>query len=200
MSLGELFMVAVALAADAFAVSVCKGLASSAGYVKTGVVCGAWFGAFQALMPFIGWILGKSISKYTEGFSAYIAFALLAFLGVKMIAEAISEKREASVSLSEGRVFYSEKNSSLSVGIMLLLSIATGVDALAAGFSLSAVGVNVYFATVFIGTVTFILSFVGAAAGARLGKKAGIKAQLAGGAVLIALGLKLLAEYLLGRC
>ena len=91
MSVAELFVLAVALAMDAFAVSICKGIASAEKYIKTGLVCGIWFGFFQALMPFIGWLLGSTVADYVESYSAYIAFALLMFLGIKMIVEAVKE-------------------------------------------------------------------------------------------------------------
>lgn len=197
MSIWELLVMAVALAMDAFAVSICKGLATSGDYIKTGLVCGIWFGAFQALMPFMGWLLGSTVSSYIESYSAYIAFALLAFLGVKMICEAISEVREQKCACAEGidaSDLNSEKNASLAPNVMLVFAIATSIDALAAGLSLAAMGANILVAVTFIGIVTFLFSFVGAAAGARIGSRFSTKAQIAGGVVLLALGIKILVE------
>ena len=94
MSFGEILLLSVALASDAFAVSICKGLSTRKQYIKTGLICGVWFGAFQALMPFLGWVLGSTVSGYVNRFSAYIAFLLLAFLGGKMIHETISEGKK----------------------------------------------------------------------------------------------------------
>lgn len=197
MSIFELLVMAVALAMDAFAVSICKGLATSKDYIKTGLACGIWFGAFQALMPTIGWLLGSTVSSYIDSYSAYIAFALLGFLGVKMIWEAISEAREQKCACAEGidaSPLASEKNASLSPRVMLVFAVATSIDALAAGLSLAAMGANIVVAVAFIGVVTFLFSFVGAAAGARIGSRFSTKAQIAGGVVLLALGIKILIE------
>ena len=201
MSAWELLIMAVALAMDAFAVSICKGLATSKDYIKTGLACGIWFGAFQALMPFLGWLLGSTVSEYIDSYSAYIAFALLAFLGVKMILEAISEAREQKCACAQGVNICSqsaEKNASLAPKVMLVFAIATSIDALAAGLSLAAMGANIAIAVAMIGVVTFLFSFVGAAAGARIGSRFSTKAQIAGGAVLIVLGIKILVENFIG--
>ncbi len=200
MGIWELLIMAVALAMDAFAVSICKGLASAGSYIKTGLACGIWFGVFQGLMPFIGWLLGSTVSSYIEGYSSYIAFALLAFLGGKMIFEAIGEAREAKCAAAEGIICDEnrEKNASLAPKVMVVFAIATSIDALAAGLTLAAVGMDIFgalIAVLFIGVVTFLFSFVGAAAGARIGSKFSTKAQIAGGVVLIALGLKILIEH-----
>lgn len=201
MGIGELFVLAVALAMDAFAVSICKGLASSKKYLKTGLVCGLWFGFFQALMPFIGWLLGSTVAEYVESYSAYIAFALLMFLGVKMIVEAVKEEMEIRKACSEGVCRCcknDEKNSSLAPKVMIVFAIATSIDALAAGLSLAAVDANVWIAISFIGVVTFLFSFVGSAVGAKIGEKFSTKAEIAGGIILCALGIKILVEYFLG--
>ena len=201
MNAWELLIMAAALAMDAFAVSICKGLATSKDYIKTGLACGIWFGAFQALMPFLGWLLGSTVSEYIDSYSAYIAFALLAFLGVKMIWEAVSEAREQKCACAQGVNICSqsaEKNVSLAPKIMLVFAIATSIDALAAGLSLAAMGANIAIAVAMIGVVTFLFSFVGAAAGARIGSRFSTKAQIAGGAVLIALGIKILVENFIG--
>lgn len=200
MSIGELFILAVALATDAFAVSICKGLASKEGYIKTGLVCGIWFGFFQALMPFIGWMLGSTVAEYIDSYSAYIAFTLLVFLGMKMIVEAVKEMIEARSEAADGVCLCDcndEKNSSLAPRVMVVFAIATSIDALAAGLSLAAVSANIFVAIAFIGVVTFLCSFVGSALGARIGSKFSAKAEIAGGIILCALGIKILVEYFL---
>lgn len=181
----DMFFLAIGLAMDAFAVSICKGLASKGNYVKTGVVCGIWFGIFQALMPFIGWLLGSSVSEYIESFSSYIAFGLLAFLGVKMIIGAFKD---------DGG---DETDSSLGFKVMIIFSIATSIDALAAGLSLAAVDANIIIAIALIGIITCIMSFVGSVFGAKVGVKFKTKAEVAGGIILIIIGLKILIEYLI---
>ena len=200
MGIGELFILAVALAMDAFAVSICKGLASKENYIKTGLVCGIWFGFFQALMPFIGWLLGSTVAEYIDSYSAYIAFALLVFLGMKMIVEAVKEMIEAKREAADGVCLCDcndEKNSSLAPRVMIVFAIATSIDALAAGLSLAAVNANIFIAVTFIGVVTFLCSFIGSAVGARIGSKFSAKAEIAGGIILCALGIKILVEYFL---
>ena len=135
MNTGELLLLSIALASDAFAVSVCKGLSSRKDFLKTGLVCGLWFGAFQALMPFLGWLLGSTVSGLVSKFSAYIAFALLAFLGIKMIIEAIKEGKEECLLTEAEKLEEETKNASLSFRIMLAFAIATSIDALAAGLT-----------------------------------------------------------------
>ena len=201
MGVWELFLMAVALSMDAFAVSICKGIATTGSYLKTGLVCGLWFGFFQALMPLIGWLLGSTVSSYIESYSAYIAFALLAFLGGKMLWEAISEAIEAKKASVEGIDVCcpcNEKNSSLGFKVMLVFAIATSIDALAAGLSFAAIGANIWIAISFIGVTTFLFSFVGASAGAKIGSKFSTKAEIAGGLVLIGLGIKILVESFIG--
>ncbi len=201
MGLWELIVLAVALAMDAFAVSICKGLASTKNYIKTGLACGIWFGVFQALMPFIGWLLASAFSEPMSKYSAYIAFGLLAFLGGKMLCGAISEAIEQKKALANGVNICAEaaeKNASLAPRVMVVFAIATSIDALAAGVTLAAVGMQLLgalLAVLLIGVITFIFSFIGAAAGARIGAKFSTKAQIAGGVVLIALGIKILIEH-----
>ncbi len=203
MQIWELLVMAVALAMDAFAVSICKGLAGGGSYIKTGLACGIWFGVFQGLMPFIGWLLGSTVSSYIDSYSSYIAFALLAFLGGKMIFEALGEAREQRRAAAEGIdacgcAATNEKNASLAPRVMFVFAIATSIDALAAGLSLAAMNANIVVAVLSIGIVTFLFSFVGAAAGARIGSRFSTKAQVAGGVVLLALGIKILVENFVG--
>ncbi len=191
MSIWELILVSVSLAMDAFAISICKGLASRADYIKTGLACGIWFGAFQALMPFLGWLLASTVSSYIERISAYIAFALLTFLGVKMIVEAWRERGSCAVAIdADGRT------NSLHPRIMLAFAIATSVDALAAGITFAVMSVNIAIAVSFIGVVTFLFCFVGAAVGAKIGARWKTGAGIAGGVILVSLGAKFLIEHL----
>lgn len=203
----DLLFLAVALAMDAFAVSICKGLASKENYLNTGVVCGLWFGFFQALMPFLGWLLGSTVAGYVDKYSAYIAFVLLAFLGAKMIWEPIKEMKEEKKLREELKAAGvdncccscsdSEKNSSLSAKIMFPFAIATSIDALVAGLSFAARKANVWVAISFIGVITFLFSFVGSAVGAKIGEKFKHKAEIVGGVILIGIGAKILVEHLI---
>ena len=193
MSIIELLLLAVALAMDAFAVSICKGLSSKENYIKTGLACGVWFGAFQALMPFLGWLLASFVAGYVESVSAYIAFVLLAFLGTKMIVEAVKEGDECPCCDTE-----ESKNASLSPRVMLGFAIATSIDAMAAGVTLAvSAEKRVALALALIGMVTFLFCFIGAAVGAKAGEKWKSKAEIAGGIILIGLGVKVLVEYLI---
>ena len=192
MSVWEILLLAFALAMDAFAVSICKGLATKENYLKTGLVCGVWFGFFQALMPFLGWLLGSFVAGYVQRFSAYIAFGLLAFLGIKMIAEARRECACCCCSEEEA-----QKNASLGARTMLAFAVATSIDALAAGVTFAAMNVNVILAISMIGVTTFLCSFIGAALGAKIGEKWKYGAELAGGIILILIGLKILVEHLI---
>ena len=200
MQIIDLLFLAVALSMDAFAVSICKGLASKESHMKTGLVCGIWFGAFQALMPALGWLLGSSVAGYVNKYSAYIAFVLLAFLGIKMIVEAIKEYLEEKKSAEEGICCcceQNEKNASLGFKVMLVFAIATSIDALAAGLSFAAMEANILIAVTFIGVTTFLFSFIGSALGAKIGGKFRYKAEIAGGIILIGIGLKILIEHLI---
>ena len=182
----EILLLALALAMDAFAVSICKGLSSRSHYLKTGLVCGLWFGFFQALMPFLGWLLGSTVAGYVEKFSAYIAFALLAFLGIKMIVEAVKDRCECCCD---------DKHASLAPKVMVAFAIATSIDALAAGLTLAAVQAPLPLSLLIIGVTTFLLSFVAAAIGAKFGARFKTGAEVAGGIILILLGLKVLIEH-----
>ena len=187
MSIGEILLLSVALASDAFAVSICKGLSTRKQYIKTGLICGVWFGAFQALMPFLGWVLGSTVSGYVNRFSAYIAFLLLAFLGGKMIHETISEGKKECLLTDAERLEEEEKNASLSFRVMLAFAIATSIDALAAGLTFAVCEVNILLAVSAIGIVTFVCSFIGAAVGAK--SAANLKKKRKSSAVLFLLPL-----------
>ena len=182
----EYIIIAITMAMDAFAVSVCKGVSCRDKYTKTGLVCGAWFGGFQALMPLIGWLFGVLLMELVniEAATGYIAFALLAFLGGKMIAEALEAEE----------CYCDENNYSLAARVMFPFAIATSIDALAIGVTVSMLGANIWIAITLIGIVTFALSFVGSVIGAKIGSKFEKKAELAGGVVLLLLALKFLIE------
>lgn len=184
MGFGEMFMFALGLSMDAFAVSVCKGLSVKKGTLKAAAVCGAWFGSFQALMPLIGFLLGSLFAKAIESFDHWIAFGLLAFIGINMLKEAFDSECE-------------ESDADLSFKTMFIMAVATSIDAMAVGISMAMAGnVNIYIAVALIGVVTFIMSAVGVKIGNVFGCKFQKKAQAAGGIILIALGVKILLEHL----
>lgn len=203
MSAAEIIILAIGLSTDAFAVSICKGLSSRGSFIKTGLACGVWFGFFQALMPFFGWLLGATVSSYIESVAPYIAFGLLAFLGIKMIAGAMRERaREKSLAEQGITDIPPEADGGIGARVMFSFAIATSIDALAAGISLAAVGldlVHAIFAVLSVGIITFLLSFVGAAAGVVIGTRLKTGAEIAGGLMLIAIGLKILLEHLVKK-
>lgn len=184
MSFLELFFIAVGLSMDAFAVSICKGLSTEKLKIKHYMAVGAWFGGFQALMPIIGYFLGSSFEKYITAFDHWVAFILLALIGGNMIKEALSKDEEKT-------------DSSFSFKTMLLLAFATSIDALAVGITFALLpDVNIIAAVLFIGVTTFILSACGLKVGNVFGLKYKSKAELAGGIILILIGLKILLEHL----
>ena len=185
MGIIELFILAVGLSMDAFAVSVCKGLAMKKAPAKAMVVCGAWFGGFQALMPLIGFFLGTLFIDAISAIDHWIAFALLALIGINMLREALSK--------DEGE----QTDADLSVRTMFVMAVATSIDALAVGISLAMAGVgNIYLAVLLIGATTFALSAVGVKVGSVFGSKYEKKAEIVGGVILILLGVKILLEHL----
>ena len=189
MGIGELFLLAVGLSMDAFAVSVCKGLAMKRATLKAEATCGLWFGGFQALMPTIGFFLGALFADAIEAFDHWVAFALLAIIGINMLKEALEKKDESGDN--------PEKDADLSVKTMFLMAVATSIDALAVGISLALVGsVNIWLAAAFIGICTCLLSALGVKIGNVFGSRYEKKAELAGGVILILLGVKILLEHL----
>lgn len=189
MGIGELFLLAVGLSMDAFAVSVCKGLAMKRATLKAEATCGLWFGGFQALMPTIGFFLGALFADAIEAFDHWVAFALLAIIGINMLKEALEKKDEPGDN--------PEKDADLSVKTMFLMAVATSIDALAVGISLAMVGsVNIWLAAAFIGICTCLLSALGVKIGNVFGSRYEKKAELAGGVILILLGVKILLEHL----
>ena len=180
MSILELFILAVGLSMDAFAVSVCKGL--SLGKIKPKHMCiaGAWFGGFQALMPLIGYFLGSFFAEMIEKYDHWVAFVLLAIIGGNMIKESFGKDEKV--------------DSSMDVKSMLLLAIATSIYALAVGVTFAFLQVQIVPAVSFIGVITFIFSAVGVKIGSLFGTKYKSKAELFGGIVLVLIGIKILLE------
>lgn len=180
MSILDLFILAVGLSMDAFAVSVCKGL--SLGKIKPKHMCiaGAWFGGFQALMPLIGYFLGSFFAEMIEKYDHWVAFVLLAIIGGNMIKESFGKDEKV--------------DSSMDVKSMLLLAIATSIDALAVGVTFAFLQVQIVPAVSFIGVITFIFSAVGVKIGSLFGAKYKSKAELFGGIVLVLIGIKILLE------
>ena len=183
MGLIELFLIAVGLSMDAFAVSVCKGLAMPKCTFKKAAIVGLWFGGFQALMPAIGYVLGAQFQETIASIDHWIAFVLLALIGGNMIHEALDNDEE-------------EADASLDVKTMFLLAVATSIDALAIGITFAFLKVNIIQAVCFIGIVTFIISFAGVKIGNVFGARYKNKAEIVGGVILILLGLKILLEHL----
>ena len=181
----ELFILAVGLSMDAFAVSVCKGLAMKKASRKAQLCCGAWFGGFQALMPLIGFFLGTLFAAAIQAVDHWIAFGLLVLIGVNMLREAMgSEEEEAA-------------DADLSVKTMFLLAVATSIDALAVGISLAMAGVgSIWLAVLLIGVTTFVLSAIGVRVGNVFGSRYEKRAEIVGGVILILLGVKILLEHL----
>ena len=191
MGVFEILLLAVALSMDAFAVAICKGLATEKATLKHMVIVGAWFGFFQALMPFIGCLLGTAFLRYIQSVDHWIAFALLGFIGVNMIREALSKEDECDCECED---------SSLAPKVMLTMAIATSIDALAAGVGMSVdlKGImQILFAVVSIGIITFSLSAAGVKIGNVFGAKYKFIAELSGGIVLVGLGVKTLVEHLI---
>ena len=188
----ELFLLAIGLSMDAFAVSVCKGLAMQKVTFRNAAICGVWFGGFQALMPFIGYLLGSGFEKYINAVAPWIAFVLLALIGGNMIREALSKDDE-------------DTSAALDVKTMFLMAVATSIDALAVGITFACVPVeiiaasplvNTLVAVCLIGATTFVLSCAGVKAGSVFGSRYKSKAEFVGGAILILIGVKILLEHL----
>lgn len=183
MGIIEIILIAVGLAMDAFAVAICKGLALGKLKLKHYVIIGAWFGGFQALMPTVGYFLGTTFSRYIQKFDHWIAFILLVIIGGNMVKESLCDCEE-------------EQEADLKFMTMLMLAVATSIDALAVGVTFAFYSVNIWLTAFIIGAITFIISVLGVKIGNIFGTKYKRKAEMAGGAILILLGLKLLVEGL----
>ena len=186
MGVGELLFLALGVSMDAFAVSICKGLAMNKATLKAGLTCGIWFGGFQALMPLIGFCLASLFAEAIVSFDHWVAFILLGLLGFNMLKDAFSSGCDCC-----------SEDADLSIKAMFVMAVATSIDALAVGISLKMAGnVNIWAAIVLIGLFTFSLSAVGVKVGNIFGSRFKKKAQAAGGLILVALGLKILLEHL----
>lgn len=183
MSLFTLFVTAVGLSMDAFAVSICKGLAMKKLSWKKALIIGLWFGGFQALMPTIGYLLGTKFESYVTAIDHWIAFVLLALIGANMIKEALCKEED-------------ETNDSIDIKTMFLLAVATSIDALAVGVTYAFLQVQIVPAVTFIGVITFSLSVAGVKIGNVFGLKYKSKAEITGGVILILMGTKILLEHL----
>ena len=191
MGLIELILLAAGLSMDAFAVSICKGLETEKITLKESMICGVWFGGFQGLMPFAGFLLGTGFEAIINRIAPWLAFILLSVIGVNMLREAFSEEEE-------------ETKPGFAVRTMFLMAVATSIDALAVGITFVAVPVKIIAAPILVNTIvacliicatTFIFSAIGVRAGSILGSRFESGAQAAGGIVLICIGLKILLEH-----
>ena len=183
MGLWELFLVAVGLSMDAFAVSVCKGLSVPKVQVRHSLICGAYFGLFQGLMPLLGWLLGVQFQSMITSIDHWIAFVLLGLIGINMIRESRSTEEE-------------EMETSFGAKAMFPLAVATSIDALTVGITFAFLSVPIGPAVALIGVITCVLSAIGVKAGGVVGEKGKSWAELAGGIVLILMGSKILLEHL----
>lgn len=182
MRLYELFIIAVSLSMDAFAVSICKGLSTGRPRLGHCLTCGGWFGGFQALMPLIGWLLGVRFQEMIVSVDHWVAFVLLGLIGFNMVRESRGGEAE-------------ELDSSFAPRAMLPLAVATSIDALAVGVTFAFLQVDIVPAVAFIGVTTFILSAAGVKVGSVFGSRFKSKAELAGGLILMGMGVKILVEH-----
>lgn len=182
MGIVEIISIAIGLAMDAFAVAICKGLALGRLKPSHYIIIGVWFGGFQALMPLIGWLLGSTFSSYIDRFDNWIAFALLLIIGVNMIREAFGEEEKCEADLS--------------FMAMLVLAVATSIDALTVGVTFAFYKMNIFLTIFIIGGITFAISALGVKIGNIFGTRYKKKAEIAGGSILIVLALKFLIEGL----
>lgn len=184
----ELFLLGVGLSMDAFAVSVCKGLGMRKLNKKQALIIGLYFGGFQALMPFVGWLLGSQFQKYITSIDHWIAFILLGFIGGKMMIEAVREwNEEEVVDVMDAPIDH--KN-------ILVLAVATSIDALAVGITFAFLGTPIVEAITIIGITTMVISIAGVVVGNFFGSRYKSKAEFIGGLILVLLGLKILLEHL----
>ena len=183
MTVFEIFLIGIGLSLDAFAVSICKGLSVGKVNGRHMLTAGLWFGGFQALMPLIGYLLGSTFEQYVTSIDHWIAFILLSVIGTNMIKESFGKDGE-------------RQNSSFSFMSMLMVAVATSIDALAVGITFAFLQVNIWFAIAVIGCTTFVISAAGIKIGSVFGAKYKAKAEFFGGAVLICLGIKILVEHL----
>lgn len=183
MTVLEILLIAIGLAMDAFAVSIYKGLSMKKMSWKKALVVGTYFGVFQGLMPVIGYFLGSTFESLVAKIDHWIAFGLLVFIGANMLKEAFANDSENC-------------NDNVDFKTMVVLAIATSIDALAVGITFAFLQANVWFSTIIIGIVTFLISVIGVKIGSKFGNKYERKAETAGGLILIFMGIKILLEHL----
>lgn len=183
MGIFEILFISIGLAMDAFAVSICKGISMSKMNWKKAIIIGLYFGGFQALMPLIGYLLGISFESIVTSIDHWIAAIFLSVLGLKMMKEAFETNAK-------------DENDDVSFKTMIVLAIATSIDALAIGITFAFLNVNIVLSVFLIGIITFVLSIIGTKIGNRFGDKYGNKAELVGGTILILIGIKILLEHL----
>ncbi len=179
----EILLISIGLAMDAFAVSVCKGLAMKKMSWKKAIIIGLYFGIFQAVMPVIGYFLGTTFERFITNVDHWVAFILLVGIGINMVKEAFDKESE-------------NRNDNVDVKTMLVLSIATSIDALAIGITFACLKIHIVMPVITIGLITFIISVIGVKIGNRFGDKYEKKAEIMGGVILILLGIKILLEHL----
>ena len=179
----EILLIGIGLAMDAFAVSVCKGLAMKKMSWKKAILIGLYFGIFQAVMPVIGYFLGTTVERFITNVDHWVAFILLVGIGINMVKEAFDKESE-------------NRNDNVDVKTMLVLSIATSIDALAIGITFACLKIHIVMPVITIGLITFIISVIGVKIGNRFGDKYEKKAEIMGGVILILLGIKILLEHL----
>jgi putative Mn2+ efflux pump MntP len=182
MSIAEIFLIALGVSMDAFAVSISVGLSNIKNRTRTAIKTGLYFGFFQAMMPVVGFFIGTAFSKYITTIDHWIAFALLGAIGVKMIVDGQKNDADEAHDVKTGR--------------MLVLAVATSIDALAIGVGFSFIEVHIFQAAILIGITTFLLSTTGVFFGKIIGARFSERATLCGGAILIIMGLKILLEHL----
>jgi len=183
MGLIEVFFIGIGLAMDAFAVAICKGLSMKKYYIKKAIIIALYFGLFQAIMPLIGYFLGVTFQDVVVSIDHWVAFILLGSIGVKMLKESFESESD-------------DRNDNLDIKTMLILSIATSIDAFAVGITLAFLKTNIFSSIIIIGIITFILAIVGVKIGNKFGDRLQNKAEIAGGIILIIIGLKILLEHL----
>ncbi len=185
MSQIEVFLIGIGLSMDAFSVAVCKGLNAKKKDYKQALLIALFFGGFQMLMPILGWLVGSRFENYIKHIDHWIAFLLLGFIGGKMIYEALRAGKKAAACCAR----------ELNIKELLALSVATSIDALAAGLGFALLGVGILRAASVIGLTTFAISYIGVIIGCSLGTKIKQKAEIVGGSVLVVLGFKILFEH-----
>lgn len=183
MGVVELIILSIGLAMDACAVSICKGISLKRMDWKKAIIIGLWFGVFQALMPLIGYMLGNTFEEVVKNIDHWLAFILLSGIGANMIKESFCKNTE-------------DENDDIGIKSMFVLAVATSIDALAVGITFAFFKVNIILAISLIGIITFILSVIGTKIGNKFGDKYKGKAEIAGGIILILLGIKILLEHM----